>query len=282
MSRRMRATQAAQRRHQQGVVPQPGLLRRRPAAVGVGLAWVIFSVCMAWWLGSPYLKSAPENLDALDVARVSKVVQFSSESGEPVSGRAPSAARNTQVETNAVEGVDSAEDFVAQWATAHPGLVMTLGGALIILSLVTAGWALRQLWLVERERQVGGGGAIEGYRVAPSMVVRAEDRSVSERSAPTLKQSQAKAARVRKPKPSDSRGAERASIPVPRAEPPKLHLVQTRSDIEPPMVAMRNGKRRRPDFDRIVSEMAMAQTALSRVDAEDGGREGEDSDKSAA
>ena len=263
MSRRMEATQAAQRRNQLGGGPRQSLLQRRPAAVGVGLAWVIFSVCMAWWLGAPYLKSAPENLDALEIARLSEAVQFSREAETST----PVAVKPT--EANDVESNQSAakQSQFAQWIVGHPGVVMTLGGVLIFISLITACWALRQLWLVERERRSNGNALAERYRVAPSMVVHPDKPSEQLVTSPVERKKQVITRPERKPTRTRKAAANNSTLPVPRAEPPKLHLVQPRQPSKKPVGApMQNGKRRRPDFDRIISEMSLAQNTLSRVD----------------
>jgi len=238
---------------------------------------------MAWWLGAPYLKSAPENLDALDVARVSKVVQFSSESSQPRRESRPVGASSSESKVDDTAHVLAGEKVLEQWVTAHPGLVMTLGGVLILLSLVIASWAFRQLLLVERERQSNAERIAERYRVAPSRVVRAEAQSAVRITSRTGSPAPVESRREKNSVQLHGRTTEGASIPVPRAEPPKLHLIQTRSTAERPLAApKRNGKRRRPDFDRIISEMALAQTTLSRNDDVNERREDGDSDKTAA
>lgn len=263
MSRRMEATQAAQRRNQLGGGPRQSLLQRRPAAVGVGLAWVIFSVCIAWWLGAPYLKTAPENLDALEIARVSEAVQFSreAETSTPVAAK-PIDSRESELDQSAAE-----QSQFAQWIVGHPGVVMTLGGVLIFFSLITACWALRQLWLVERERRSNGQALSERYRVAPSMVVHPDKPSEQLATPPVERKKQVITRPERKPERTRKAAANDSTLPVPRAEPPKLHLVQPRQSSKKQVAApMQNGKRRRPDFDRIISEMSLAQNTLSRVD----------------
>ncbi len=263
MSRRMEATQAAQRRHQLGGGPRLNLLQRRPAAVGVGLAWVIFSVCVAWWLGAPYLKSAPENLDALEIARASEAVQFSREA-ETSTAVAVKPAQ-AHADNSALSAAEQSQ--FTQWIVAHPGVVMTLGGVLIFCSLITACWALRQLWLVERERRVSGKASTDRYRVAPSMVVHADKPAEQGTVLPVIKKKQFFTRPEQKPTRNQKAAANTSSLPVPRAEPPKLHLVQPRPTAKQSVAApTQNGKRRRPDFDRIISEMSLAQYTLSRVD----------------
>lgn len=259
MSRRMEATLSAQQRHLRHTIPQASVFWRRPVAVGFAVAWCMVSICIGWWLGAPYLQSAPEQLDALEIARVSKAVQFSRET--PIARETPlrAAAKNEANISATTPQRNGFERFVVN----HPRAVLVVGGLLTLFSLLIAAWALRQLWLInDSTKRSKTPAAIDTNSESAAAAEPPTDESVPKDHPKTVIRPAVVVASELQPSTSPVRDKAR---PVPRAEqiPAQSPQAGRRAIVAGPP----DEERSNLDLNRIIAEMSLAQNTLSCGDA---------------